>query len=317
MGRRNEGRFGVIVVLFNPSADVVDAVSKLTVTAPHVIVVDNSAVTDEAVQRALADAGVTVVANTNRGGLAGAYNRGVDEMLGRDVDAVFFLDQDSEVESTFFDDMLEPVEGELDEAFVIGPTIAEIRMGITMPAYPPQQDLRDRRLAHPDLVPAVFVISSGSLISRAALERLGEFREDYFIEWLDVEVCLRAQRLGIPVLMNEVVRLRQMTGDITQHGNRFTTNHPAWRKYYRVRNAVLVSREYGYGRLGGLGRVARALREVTVVARFERDRRRKITAILVGLADGLRGRSGLFEDLHPRVQRYCASAPARPQAAGR
>ena len=64
------------------------------------------------------------------------------------------------------------------------------------------------------LFPTLCIISSGSAISAAAYRKLGAFREDYFIEYIDIEYSLRASSQNVPVYMNAAVTLRQSNGRI-------------------------------------------------------------------------------------------------------
>jgi len=43
-------------------------------------------------------------------------------------------------------------------------------------------------------------ISSGSLMTFRTFEKIGRFREELFIDYVDTEYCMRAGRFGIPVV---------------------------------------------------------------------------------------------------------------------
>ena len=47
------------------------------------------------------------------------------------------------------------------------------------------------------MFPTLCIISSGSAISAAAYRKLGAFREDYFIEYIDIEYSLRANSRNV------------------------------------------------------------------------------------------------------------------------
>jgi rhamnosyltransferase len=149
------------------------------------------------------------------------------------------------------------------------------------------------------------IISSGSAISAAAYRRLGAFREDYFIEYIDIEYSLRAVRHNISVYMNAAVTMRQTTGKIERHGDKYTTNHAAWRRYYRARNAVhclyLHRASWGLHWVSGL----LAFLQISRVLQYEPQKVTKITAITCGFLDGLFGLLGTFEDRHPRIAAFC------------
>jgi rhamnosyltransferase len=196
----------------------------------------------------------------------------------------------------------------LSGAFLIGPKIYEIELQKCMPVIPP-----DRRFPKPfriddqtaGLFPTLCIISSGSAISATAYRKLGAFREDYFIEYVDVEYSLRARSHGVPVYMNAAVTLRQNNGRIERHGKLFTTNHAAWRRYYIARNMVHCLHLYrsycGLHWFSGL----MAIHQAVLVLLFDSQKLKKLSAIACGYLDGMVGRLGRFECRHPHIAALC------------
>jgi len=303
--------FGLIFVLYQPTEDFVGNLVKARALCPNVAAVDNSPEADLRLHEYLREQGMRVIFNRNAGGLAGAYNRGAEVLLSQQCDVIFLLDQDSAVDALFFDQMMQAITGLGVEAFLIGPKIYEIALRKCMPVIPP-----GKRFPKPcriddqtaGLFPTLCIISSGSAISATAYRKLGAFREDYFIEYIDVEYSLRARSQNIPVYMNAAVTLQQTNGHIERHGKLFTTNHAAWRRYYIARNAVhclhLYRSHSGLHWLSGLMAIHQAL----CVLLFDARKLKKVTAIACGYLDGLFGRLGTFESRHPRIAAFCKSA---------
>ena len=310
--------FGVIFVLYEPGEDFLRNLMKAHAACPHTVAVDNSPVADLHLHESLREQGIQVIFNRNEGGLAGAYNRGAEALLRRECEVMFLLDQDSDVETSFFRDMMRAVT-ELGDAFLIGPKIYEIKLQKYMPVIGPGK--RFPKTLHIDdhtagLFLTLCIISSGSAISSAAYRKLGPFREDYFIEYIDVEYSLRARSLNIPVYMNSAVTLRQSNGQIERHGKLFTTNHAAWRRYYIARNAVHCLRLYRpYWRLYGLSAVL-AIQNALSVLLFDSHKLKKIAAIICGYLDGTWGNLGTFERRHPHIAAFCIHGNAPLTATG-
>ncbi|WP_242110101.1 hypothetical protein [Luteimonas aquatica] len=306
--------FGLIFVLYHPTEAFVDNLRKAQAVCGNVVAVDNSAQADLALHERLRRDGATVLFNHNRGGLAGAYNRGAEVLLARGCGVIFLLDQDSDIDASFFAEMMRACAGLGTDRFLVGPKIHEINLGNCMPVFPPGPRMpKPRRIdaAEEGLFPTLFVISSGSAISARAYHELGAFREDYFIEYIDIEYGLRASSRGIPVYVNAAVTMRQTTGHIVRHGKLFTTHHPAWRRYYGARNAVHALRLYrAHWRLHWISGLL-ALHQALCVLLFEPQKLRKVAAIACGFLDGLRGRLGTFEHRHPRLFAFCTRAGAR------
>ncbi|MGC1547757.1 MAG: glycosyltransferase [Rhodanobacter sp.] len=305
--------FGLIFVLYHPTAEFLNNFHKARALCRSVIAVDNSPEQDLHVHEVLRKAGTTVIFNRNQGGLAGAYNRGAEALIEQGCEVIFLLDQDSDIDELFFFKMMQAC-SELDsDMFIMGPKIYEINLQRCMPVTPP-----GRRFPKPfridketeGLFPTLFVISSGSAISAQVYRTLGAFREDYFIECIDVEYGLRASSWGIPVYMNAAVTMRQTTGHIERHGKLFTTNHAAWRRYYGARNVVHSFRLYrSKWALHWLSGVL-AFHQALCVVLFEPQKLRKVVAIVTGYVDGRLGKLGTFESRHPKLAAFCKqSAP--------
>lgn len=312
--------FGLIFVLYNPSENFLDNLVKVHTVCPNVIAVDNSPEVNPLLHEHLRGLGIQVIFNGNQGGLAGAYNRGAEVLLAQACDVIFLLDQDSDIEKTFFHDMMEAAEGFGSDTFLIGPKIFEIKLQRCMPVIPPGKyfpkpvRIDDKSTG---LFSTICIISSGSAISATAYRKLGAFREDYFIEYIDAEYSLRAISQGVPVYVNAAVTLRQSNGDIESRGKLFSTHHAAWRRYYIARNMAHCLRLYrsscGLHWLSGLMAIQQALS----VLLFDSKKLQKVTAIACGYLDGIFGRLGTFEQRHRYLDAFCRRTECRKVAIGR
>jgi rhamnosyltransferase len=309
--------FGLIFVLYNPSEHFLNNLVEARMACPNVIAVDNSPEMNVRLHERLYARGIQVIFNRNQGGLAGAYNRGAEVLLAQACDVIFLLDQDSEIEKTFFTDMMEAANGLGTDTFLIGPKIFEIKLERCMPVIQPGKRFPERiRIDHKatGLFLTMCIISSGSAISAAAYRKLGAFREDYFIEYIDVEYSLRAISQNVPVYVNAAVTLRQSNGDIERRGKLFSTHHAAWRRYYIARNMVHCLRLYrslcGLHRLSGLI----AMQQALTVLLFDSQKLEKVTAIAVGYLDGMLGRLGTFEQQHRYLDVFCRRTESREVA---
>jgi rhamnosyltransferase len=309
--------FGLIFVLYQPTDNFLRNLAKAGAACPVVVAVDNSPEANVRLHEVLREQGIQVIFNRNQGGLAGAYNRGMEVLLGRQCDVIFLLDQDSDIDIGFFSGMMEAVQTLGTDTFLIGPKIYELKLQKCMPVLVPGKWF-PRTIRIDDETAGLFstlcIISSGSAISAAAYRKLGAFREDYFIEYVDVEYSLRARGNNVPVYMNAAVTLRQSQGHIERHGRLFTTNHPAWRRYYIARNSIhclhLYRKSWRLHWVSGLMAIHQAL----CVLLFDSHKLRKIIAITLGCVDGMFGRLGTFEDRHPHIAAFCKGTQPKPMA---
>ena len=292
----------VIVVLFRPAEEHLQRLIRLPaevdIDRHPIVAVDNTPEPDPKTNQRLRDTGMDVIANRNRGGLAGAYNLGAAHvLLDGHTDGFFLLDQDSPVAPDYFAAMAGRTEFLRGRAFVAGPLIWETQLDVPMPVWPPNEGPAQR---FGTLHPTQFVISSGSLVSAAAYQQVGPFREDYFIESIDIEYCFRARRHGIPVFVETALTMPQNTGNISIYDGGFVFNHHPTRYYYRARNYVHTRLTYG-GVRGLAAGLRHALQQLTLVLRRESGKPYKALATLAGAVDGVLGRLGPVESRHPRL----------------
>ena len=92
------------------------------------------------------------------------------------------------------------------------------------------------------------IVTSGSLLAMAAYERIGPFRDDFFIDGVDLEYCLRLRGFGFRVLCSRRALMTHASGKGRER--RFLSrvvlvgDHEPWRYYYMLRNFVHVARAY-------------------------------------------------------------------------
>jgi rhamnosyltransferase len=309
--------FGTVVVTYFPTDGQVANLHSLAGSCTHLCVVDNTPQAGDW-HRALVDAGIPVLHNGNRGGIAGAFNCGIAELEARGAELFFLLDQDSKLPPGYFDAMCQAAVAarggarEENAAFLIGPLIHDTNLDALIPQF----GLQGKRVYQFDLrqpfteplVRCAFMISSGSLISRAAWAKVGRFDERYVIDHVDTDYCMRALRSEVPLYLNPHVVLRHQIGKLEARSlfgwKIYFINYPASRRYYIARNAMDLSRAHVRAFPAILFINVYTLKQILPMLMFERGRLKKSIALMLGFFDGLFGRLGGLCDAHPRMGRY-------------
>jgi rhamnosyltransferase len=133
------------------------------------------------------------------------------------------------------------------------------------------------------------VVFSGSLVLLESFGAVGPFREEFFMDAVDIEWCWRAKRLGYSILQALKPTMQHGAGNPRRHrvlGREFwVINHQPYRYYFMARNGIALLREYPdeTSPLDYLATLGRSLA-------FEPNRVRKLRFVLRGMVDGLRGR---------------------------
>jgi rhamnosyltransferase len=312
---------GALAVLFNPTEDHLQNLLRLKQLCGNVVAVDNSTRLDVEMHQRIESLGIEVVVNSNRGGIAGAFNRGIDRLLERRCTLLFTFDQDSVVSDDFFLRMIEASDGLESPYFLMGPKIFDINVNRYIPLLvmePFGVTLTPMTEQDQGLVPCSSMISSGSVMSAATYLKIGPFREDYFIDQVDTEYCFRAIQQGVSVYINTALTMRHEIGKRIDRKLAFFKfiqwNYVPLRQYYSARNCVHIARLYG-GRLPSAILINLiTLGQFISVIVYETNKMRKLSAMCAGVLDGLLGRYGPIEVCRPRISAMCTPPPRLKQA---
>lgn len=290
-----------LVTAFRPDERLAAVVRSAAEQCAGVVVVDNtppgepgaepllaglrSTAADDADQAPSAGTGPVRVERSGRNlGLAGALNLGLT--LAGDADALLLLDQDSVLPAGLV-------------AALGAHLVADATIGIATPTpWDADADrfLDPRAARRPQLADLPVAITSGMLVRRAVVDQVGAFREDFFVDCIDQDYCLRTRRAGWRVVQDRDVRLPHSLGET--RWRRFgpvrlrSTQHPTWRLYWAARNGVVLAREswrreplWVATSLALLGYVA-----MTVLL-YEPPRAARLARMARGARDGWSGRT--------------------------
>lgn len=140
-----------------------------------------------------------------------------------------------------------------------------------------------------------FAPSSGSIISMAALERIGLFRADFFIDSIDVEWCMRAWHNGFACIVADHITMthrwgRRQAAD-RRAGLQILLQDPL-RNFYYIRNTLHCVFLNHYPLRQKLRLLARLSAQVTVLLLRNGNDGRTWSLVSRGLSAGLKGRMG-------------------------
>jgi len=271
-----------IVTAYHPDERLAAVVEAALASCANVIVADNTPGDAPSLADKLDDPRVRVLRAGRNRGLAGALNLGLDH-LPDEAEAVLFLDQDSVLPAELVAGLAARLE---DSAVgVVGPTPVDADTGGRYERGADRHEALDDRPS---------IITSGMLVRRACLEAVPRFREDFFVDCVDSDFCLRVRRSGSRVVRDASLILPHSIGAGRDHRVGPLTvrvlHYPAWRHYWIARNGVVLSREFPAERSFVLTNALFMARWLIVTALFDDRRRASVPAVLQGLAHGLTGR---------------------------
>lgn len=285
---------GAVVVAFNPDVGLIERLEVMRRQVGDALVVDNTLPADrrEWLTEATTRLGIELISNERNLGVGAALNQGLEWARERKLDWLLTLDQD-----TFMYDCLMSTVGEVFDACPIRDNVALIGSNYlesyrNEPWWP--VDSSDPPSAWTEVIS---LITSGTLVSVDIAGVLGPFREDYFVDLIDFEYCLRARGKGYGVILAKRPLMDHSVGEPTWcrllWKTLTTPNHSQSRHYYYTRNHLVLIRQYLLREPGPvLGTVKTRLKEVILVACCESGRWRKVGGMIRGVLDALRGRMG-------------------------
>lgn len=283
-----------VIVTYDPDAGFLDRVRGIARQVDAVVVVDNHSHAQNQLQERCEAAGIVFIANTDNLGVGAALNQGVRWAQARHCKWVLMFDQDSAPTPDCAAELL---------AIARAPGHAK-PVGLVGANY--WDEFRGKHLLDPPQtagqrwVETASVITSGSLLSVDAFRAVGPFREDFFIDSVDIEYALRLRRHGFAVLLSTQPLMNHAIGKPTYH--RFLwkrvacSNHSPLRRYYITRNRLALARLYLRQEPRWALRHLRGLfNHCVLTLLYEQHRARKLRAIILGLWHGLRGVTGKLE----------------------
>lgn len=284
-----------VIVTYHPDpAALGRLVNALHAGGAQVIVADN---TPRDAGGAAAVDGCEIIDMGGNTGIAAAQNAGIRAALAHDAKFIAFFDQDSTPDAHLLPSLVaalgQPPHG------VAAPVCVDVRSGHEYPPY------RFNRWgwARPApagglLAPAAvdLIISSGSVVAAEVFQQVGLMEEAFFIDYVDLEWCIRCRRAGVPIrVVPSAIMPHAIGNKVVSNGPLTTFVHSPVRAYYRLRNAFLLVRMAHVPRLYALHQVAAALVHHLLQWRHSEDRRQHARLGWRGLVDGLRGVRGKLE----------------------
>ncbi len=279
-----------VIVTFRPVADHLQNALRARAQVEKLVVVDNGS-SDEALApfRAASQRGeFTLIENGENLGIAAALNTGIRWGKAQGCEWALLFDQDSTVTDGMVGIMLAAYDGAAQREHV----------GTIVPTYIDRTSGNEMPVERSKTGQILTVSTSSSLIPQTVFERCGYFREDFVIDQIDYEFCLRIIAAGYTIVQCPDARLLHSLGERREYevGGRHlltSTHHNARRRYYIIRNRVVLFGMYWRKfpaycfNLFGL-----TFKDTVKILLVENDKGEKLKNTVKGLIDGLLGRMG-------------------------
>jgi rhamnosyltransferase len=264
------------IVTYNPDIEILKKnIHSFSDDVLQILIVDNNSLNNDEILR-LQNNNIKVISNKTNVGIAKALNIALEFADKFDYDYLLTMDQDSYFDSKGCVVLLD---GFIDDNIaIVSPSLLDVNSG----------NLNSVN----DLFEKIFTtITSGSLCSVKILVNIGGFMNELFIDYVDIEICLRLQKKGFTILRSKDCILNHQLGESKVYSflgfNFISTNHYPLRRYYYARNKVFIYRKYLFSFSNFVIRdIFSFIKTVFIILVFENKKTSKLRMIVKGVYHG-------------------------------
>lgn len=287
----------ILVAYEAPAADLESAIQRISLQVDFVVVCNNSSDAFEC-----SSPNVQVLNFHDNLGIAKAQSIGMAWAFENGADFIVQMDQDSEATDQMVTRLLEAYNYLTGHGYKVGLVGAQDFDKFTKAVSRPRVN-KGKAIPGTDYLIVSEILSSGSLIPKAAYDAVGAMDNGLFIDAVDFEYCWRLAAHGYLVVKNPSALLGHRLGDGKKKiAGLISVGLPApIRHYYSFRNTIhLIKRSYSpwYWRFAS---VVKMVFKLTVYPFALDQGKDRLCFMLKGIKDGLLGRYGRIDGKHSDV----------------
>jgi rhamnosyltransferase len=294
---------GVVIVTHQPDQGLESVLQSIVGRAGKIVVVDNHSGPEvrDWLQSLTAEADCTLLLNEQNLGVAAGLNQGIRFVADHGYEWALMLDQDSKPAPDMIEQLCKGYSRLInpDTTAILAPRIIDAGTDRVSPFLTRSRAFLFHRVACSNAVieDITTAITSGTLLRVAAFQDLDGYREDFFIDYVDTEFCLRLQANGWRLAAICPATLQHRLGKRTRTSigsiQIYPTHHSPMRWYTMGRNRVQMLKTYAIRFPHWL--TYEIVSSVFITLRMlltEEARIAKLRSAFQGTWDGLRGRMG-------------------------
>lgn len=269
-----------VVVFYNPSKENIKNIDSYEKEVDKIFVVDNS---DDDNKRIKSTKKIEYIKLGENKGIATALNIGAKKAIAEGYEWLLTMDQDSKMTEEIVKKM---------KSFLLNTT--EKNIGLISP----YQDIdSDEEISDAEYEDMIEMMTSGNIINLEAYQKIGGFKDWFFIDCVDTEYCMNLHKNGYKVLRLNKIIMKHELGNLVVH-KLFNKEYPCYnhnpiRRYYIVRNTMYINQMYKDIYPEYCKRLLRIQKgQVKRILAFEKNKYNKLKNMYKGYKDFQKGIKG-------------------------
>ena len=260
-----------VVVFYNPVKEELRNINSYLNYIEHLYIIDNSEFPLQNISSFLTPKMEYIFNNSNLG-IAAALNMAVEKAIDSGFSFLLTMDQDSYFNKESIKILINNIK-DYDSVGIFAP-FHKNKFFTNPPKTSGFEEVSD-------------VMTSGNILNLTAVKKIGKFNEEYFIDYVDIEYCLRLRRNGFKVLRINDSILVHNEANLSKKGflgfNVYPANHTPLRWYYKIRNYLYLKKEYksAFKKYFDIEKI-NIRNNIIKVLLFEKNKMKKINMILKG-----------------------------------
>lgn len=286
-----------ILVTYYPQEHLEERLKNVLCQVDQAVIIDNYSPEPyaQSLKKTASDFGANLIVNSQNLGIATALNQGLNYARLRGYKWALTLDQDSIVRPHLVEACIDAYRecGYRNLVGLIGSNFREKHTGKTL--------VKENRFKGKSWAESKMIITSGSLMSIPIFDKVGPFRDDYFIDMVDFEYCMRLRTKGYKVIITSHIGMDHpigAKGTCKAFNKRLEISSCSpIRNYYRCRNSIIMAREYFWeDPLWALKRAALPAKDLARACCIEDNKTLRLKYIFMGLYHALILKQGELDE---------------------
>lgn len=228
-----------VVILYNYTIEVIENIKTYSSFCDKIYAIDNSDVeiNVELKNRIIEIGNIDYISLGKNEGIAKALNIGISKADEEGMRWILIMDQDSRFENNLLDEYMKVIE-------------KEEKVAVIVPNYKFDRKKLNIFYGYKEID---YEMQSANLVNIEIWKNLGKYKENFFIDVVDYEYCIRAKKMGYKIFQcGEAILEHQpaitKTKKVLNRSFKYGYCSPE-RIYYQARNLLWTANKYKYFKL--------------------------------------------------------------------